>query len=158
MKICQYPRLHMKIICWRFHIKTPFYDNSKKMKILFMWYLFLRRAFWNFFYLLSAFCFYVCKSRQIENSNDQKLASIVKHFNSLKPPRKWFFSSRPRDLLHQPRLLYSFFFIFCIYFQKSLCHTSILFIFPAYELICVLLVYQNKDIWLDVLFIHVSQI
>ena len=24
MKICQYFCLHMKIICWRFHIKTPF--------------------------------------------------------------------------------------------------------------------------------------
>ena len=23
-KICQYFRLHMKIICWKFHIKTPF--------------------------------------------------------------------------------------------------------------------------------------
>ena len=24
LKICQYLRLHMKLICWRFHIKTPF--------------------------------------------------------------------------------------------------------------------------------------
>ena len=24
MKICQYLRLHMKMICWRFYIKTPF--------------------------------------------------------------------------------------------------------------------------------------
>ena len=24
MKICQYLLLHLKIICWRFHIKTPF--------------------------------------------------------------------------------------------------------------------------------------
>ena len=24
MNICQYLRLHMKIICWRFHIRTPF--------------------------------------------------------------------------------------------------------------------------------------
>ena len=24
LKICQYRRLHMKIICWRFYIKTPF--------------------------------------------------------------------------------------------------------------------------------------
>ena len=24
LAICQYLRLHMKIICWRFHIKTPF--------------------------------------------------------------------------------------------------------------------------------------
>ena len=23
LKICQYLRIHMKIICWRFHIKTP---------------------------------------------------------------------------------------------------------------------------------------
>ena len=24
LKICQYLRLHMKVICWKFHIKTPF--------------------------------------------------------------------------------------------------------------------------------------